>query len=63
MAYSSVEADLCRHAAELVDKILAGAKPGELPVEQPTRFELIINLKTRYSASLFHNRSCCAPVR
>jgi len=52
MAYSTVEADLYRHAAELVDKILAGAKPADLPVEQPTRFELIINLKTAKALGL-----------
>ena len=46
LAYSGIEADMYRHAAELVDKILKGAKPAEFPIEQPTRFELIINLKT-----------------
>ena len=49
MSYAAVRAYLYRRAAVYVDKILKGAKPAELPVEQPTQFELIINVKTAKS--------------
>ena len=52
MSYGSNLPDLFRRTAEIVDKILRGAKPADIPVEQPTKFDLVINLTTAKALGL-----------
>ena len=52
LSYAPNYPDLFRRDAEIVDKILRGTKPGDIPVEQPTKFDLVINLKTAKTLGL-----------
>ena len=64
MSYGPNFLDLFRRAADFVDKILRGAKPADLPVEQPTKFDLVVSLKTAKALGLaIPETSCCAPRR
>ena len=52
LSYGTNVPDLVRHAADFVDRVLRGAKPADLPVQQPTKFDLVINLKTAKALGL-----------
>jgi putative ABC transport system substrate-binding protein len=63
LSYGNDPVDMWRRAASYVDRILRGEKPGDLPVQFPTKFEMVLNLKTAKAPLRCRNRSCFAPPR
>ena len=64
MSYGTDHGGQWRRGAEMVDLVLKGAKPADIPVEQPTKFELVINLKAAKAIGLeFRPRDLLAPMR
>ena len=64
LSYGVDRVDLYRRAASYVDRILRGAKPGDLPVQFPTKIEMVVNLKTAKALGLrCRSQFCCAPTR
>jgi putative ABC transport system substrate-binding protein len=63
LSYGVDQVDISRRAATYVDRILRGAKSGDLPVQFPTKFEMAVNRKTATALGLAIHRFCCAPTR
>jgi putative ABC transport system substrate-binding protein len=63
LSYGIDRVDIHRRAASYVDRILRGEKPGDLPVQFPTKFEMVVNRKAATALLPYPHRSCCAPTR
>ena len=61
MSYGTDQVDLFRHAANYVDRILRGDNPADLPVQEPTRFETAVNVKTAKALASQSHTACCSP--